>query len=122
MKKNPWKSVRSASLRVLFFGIQTSPFPDSSYHWPRIAKRTPIPPDRALQRKEGNVRHLLRFTAAGLLAGLFVYNCTASQLTGKAGAKKTPAKDAAECVDGECGTYGTTVTFVNSPSEAARQA
>jgi hypothetical protein len=70
------------------------------------------------------VRRLLAYAAAGLLTGAWLAGASASELKSSARAavpaKPTPAK---VCTTETCGgDYGTTVHFVSTPSEAARQA
>ncbi len=60
-------------------------------------------------------RFLLYSAAAGLISAL----CLAGAGAAEPGAKKKPAE---VCTDGSCGSFGTSVQFLKSPSEAARQA
>jgi hypothetical protein len=76
------------------------------------------------------VRRILYLTAVGLLPALWLTAGQAAELEGTpAGpapaAKPVPVvKPPAKCgtTPGACGDYGTSVTFVSTPSEAARQA
>lgn len=61
------------------------------------------------------MRHIFTLTAAGLIAGLAAWGSLAA-------APPTKEKPAELCTDGTCGQYGTSVSFVKTPSEAARQA
>jgi hypothetical protein len=74
---------------------------------------------RHCKGKEERVRHLYRFVAAGLFAGLLLYNCSHNGLTAAPGGKAKPADSSSEA---SCGRFGTTVDFVKTPSEAARLA
>jgi hypothetical protein len=60
------------------------------------------------------VRRLLAFAAAGLLCGLWGLNASAQTASGPQ--TLLPAKTTCS------GEYGTSVQFVKTPSEAARQA
>jgi len=64
------------------------------------------------------VRRFLACAAAGLLCGLWALSANADQ-PAKGLAAKTSGK---VCTTGTCGDYGTSVQFVKTPSEAARQA
>ena len=59
------------------------------------------------------MRHFLCFIGAGLLAGLPFYCSTAAD---------QPNRPAGDSKTASCGTFGTTVQFVKTPSDAARQA
>jgi hypothetical protein len=56
--------------------------------------------------------------AAGLLSGLWVLSASATEPVKVLGTKSTDKV----CTTGTCGDYGTSVQFVKTPSEAARQA
>jgi hypothetical protein len=58
---------------------------------------------------------MIASAAVVLLPGLWLCNASAAE---KSGAASAPVCKA----DGSCGNYGTSVQFVASPSEAARQA
>jgi hypothetical protein len=62
------------------------------------------------------VRHLSGITAAGLIFGLVVSS------GGLRASPPTQVKKGEVCTTDGCGKYGTSVTFVETPSDAARQA
>jgi len=62
------------------------------------------------------VRRFLTFAAAGLLSGLWLLSASATEPTTRLGIKKV------DKVGETCGDYGTSVHFVKTPSEAAKQA
>ncbi len=63
------------------------------------------------------MRHVTCLTAAGLLTGLLLSHCPAADVSKPAAGTKPEV-----CTTGNCGTFGTSVQFVKTPSEAARQA
>lgn len=67
------------------------------------------------------MRHWLLLAAAGLLPGLWVVDSLADVKSQAGGAKKI-VKPAEVCTEEGCGNYGTSINFVKTPSEAARQA
>ena len=69
------------------------------------------------------MRRILIAAAAALLPAVWLWGATASALQA-GGAGKTPAAKLTDTAGGgeTCGSFGTSVQFVKSPSEAARQA
>jgi hypothetical protein len=71
------------------------------------------------------VRRYFTYAAAGLLSGLWLLNAGAAepQASGPTGAKVLQKVSDPVCTTGTCsGDYGTSVHFVKTPSEAAKQA
>ena len=69
------------------------------------------------------MRRIVALAAAGLLSGAWLLSASASELkTSGPAAVPAKVKSADTCPTGGCGDYGTTVHFLNSPSEAAQQA
>src|SRR5262245_14727844 len=78
-------------------------------------------------RRRCRVRRILTGTAAGfgLAAALSLTSAFGSDLTGsdlQTGQTPPPQQAKKEKSDGGCGNHGTAVTFVDTPSEAARKA
>lgn len=69
--------------------------------------------------------YLRFFIAAGIFGGILLLNTPASQaqkgLPGLSGIKKI-ANPVEDCPTDSCGKFGTSVNFVGTPSEAAKQA
>jgi hypothetical protein len=73
------------------------------------------------------VRRILAYTAAGLVSGLCILSAQATDLqssgpTGSVVIKKVITPPGEVCTTDGCGKYGTTVEFLKTPSDAARQA
>jgi hypothetical protein len=69
------------------------------------------------------VRRFFTLAAAGLLAGCWVGSAGASELNGSAPAGSKAKSAPKVCTTEGCGgDYGTSVHFVKTPSEAAKQA
>jgi hypothetical protein len=73
------------------------------------------------------VRRVLLYTTAGLISALWLTNAGAEQLkgTGKGGAAKPVVltKEKIKELDAQCsGDFGTSIHFLKTPSDAAKQA